>query len=119
MMPKRSLPAPGEIGDAYLVHLDTPLAHAQHYIGWEKRDNGSREAVHQSGNGARMLAVAKSRGITFTAVRTWPGADRRFERRLKNTANARRLCPVCSPDSWARQIPAAGEPRKTPRRTPR
>lgn len=118
-MPKRPLPAPGEIGNVYLVHLDTPLAHAQHYIGFKKQPGAAREVKHQNGNGARMLAVAKARGITFREVRVWPGADRRFERRLKNTANARILCPSCNPDSWARQIPVAGEPRRTPRRKPR
>jgi hypothetical protein len=118
-MPKRPLPEPGQAGICYLIHLEEPVAHARHYLGWCKQANGNREAEHRSGNGARLLAVAKDRGIAFRVVRTWPAADRRFERRLKNTANARILCPSCNPDSWARQIPVAGEPRRTPRRKPR
>ena len=103
--PKQPLPAPGETGETYLIHLDQPVAHARHYTGWQKRAGGNREARHQSGNGARLLATARARGIAFRVVRTWPGTDRRFERQLKNYAHAPRLCPVCSPDSWMNQMP--------------
>ena len=114
-MPKRPLPPPGKLGECYLIHLDKPLGHARHYLGWSAA-RIARDSAHQAGNGARLLAVARSRGITFEMVRSWPGTDRRFERRLKNTANAATLCPVCNPDGWDRQLPEAGEPRRSPRK---
>lgn len=109
-MPKRPLPPAGPLGTCYLIHLDRKMAHAQHYIGW----SGSlpaRDSEHQAGNGARMLAAARQRGIAFAVVRTWEKASRRFERRLKNTANAPLLCPVCNPAGWARQVAGTGDPR--------
>ena len=112
-MPKFPLPAPGEPGQCYLIHLDAPIAHAQHYTGWELRDDDSRITAHRNGNGGRLLAVANNRGITYRKVRTWPGTDRRWERRLKNYAGARKLCPVCNPDSWDRQMT---DPASTPRK---
>jgi predicted GIY-YIG superfamily endonuclease len=107
-MPKHPLPAPGEAGEVYLIHLDKPIAHARHYIGWTASEP-ARTARHANGNGARLLAVAKDHGISWRVVRTWPGASKRFERRLKNAANAPRLCPVCNADGWDRQIPETSE----------
>lgn len=31
-------------------------------------------------------------------VRVWKGADRHFERRLKNAKHSWKFCPVCNPD---------------------
>lgn len=78
----------------YLLHLDTPLAHAKHYIG-KADDLAERLERHRSGNGARMLAVCRERGITWQLVRTWTG-DRQLERRLKSRRNAPKLCGICS-----------------------
>jgi len=52
------------------------------------------------GPGATFMGVANTRGIGYELARTWegPGADRMFERRLKNYKNAPRLCPVCDPE---------------------
>lgn len=80
----------------YLIHLDTPLAHAQHYIGFAF-DIHQRVQAHSKGQGARMLQVCVERGITFRLARTWQGMGRTWERRLKNRRNARILCPVCNP----------------------
>lgn len=105
-MPKRPLPEPGQIGETYLIHLNEPVAHARHYAGWHQHPDGRRNARHASGNGARLLAVAKARGITWQVVRTWPGTDRRFERRLKNYAQSPLLCPVCNERGWQTRLPA-------------
>jgi hypothetical protein len=51
---------------------------------------------HRSGNGARLVAVARERDIDFELVRVWRG-DRTFERKLKNQKAANRMCPICSP----------------------
>lgn len=81
----------------YLYHLSTPVnaRHpAQHYIG-TTLDLAARDTLHQSGRGARLLSVARERGITFQIVRVWPG-DRALERQLKRCGHASRYCPVCS-----------------------
>jgi hypothetical protein len=100
-MPKRPLPPPGEVGTCYLIHLDEPIVHAQHYIGYKKQPGDARITAHRNGNGGRLLAVASERGISYREVRTWPGTGRRWERRLKNYANAPLLCPVCNEEGWA------------------
>jgi len=80
----------------YLLHLDTPLRHAKHYVGFANDDLAARLERHACGQGARMLAVCRERGITWRLVRTWTG-NRRFERQLKNRKEAPKLCPVCNP----------------------
>ena len=54
-----------------------------------------RLAQHREGTGARMLAAANLRGISYDVVRTWPGG-RDVERRIKAQRNAPRLCPACA-----------------------
>ena len=78
----------------YLLHLDTPLAHARHYVGLAD-DLDARLERHASGQGARMLAVCRERNITWTLARTWTG-DRNFERWLKRKKGAAWFCPLCS-----------------------
>jgi predicted GIY-YIG superfamily endonuclease len=77
----------------YLLHLDKPLRHAKHYVGFA--DVEARLERHASGAGARMLQVCRERGISWTLARTWTG-DRKFERRLKNRKDAPHICPICS-----------------------
>lgn len=79
----------------YLIHLDKPLEHARHYVGYAEHVE-QRLAHHRNGTGARLLAVCNERGIEYDIVRTWDGADRTFERKLKNCKHAARYCPVCS-----------------------
>jgi predicted GIY-YIG superfamily endonuclease len=114
-MPKRPLPAPGQIGVVYLIHLAEPIAHSSHYIGWAL-DVPARCHSHLAGTGARFLAAANERGIAWEAVRTWEPADRQFERYLKNYAQAPMLCPVCNPVFWKTRVP---DVTITPPRGPR
>lgn len=79
----------------YVLHLDSPMRHARHYCGYAK-DLVARLTHHKNGTGARMLAVAKERAIGFILVRVWPDEGRGFERKLKNTKNISRYCPMCS-----------------------
>lgn len=86
------------MGTVYLIHLDRPLAHARHYIGWA---HGGIEAVarrldrHRVGRGSRLLAACAKKGIGFDVVKTWSGVDRHFERKLKKRNSTPRICPVC------------------------
>jgi hypothetical protein len=84
----------------YLVHLDQrlgsdhPQGGAQHYLG-QTINLDQRLECHRAGLGARILAAAVERGISFDVVRTWPGG-RAEERQLKRQHNAPKLCPRCS-----------------------
>jgi len=80
----------------YLLHFDKPLKHAKHYIGLAD-DLDARLERHAAGQGARMLAVCRERGITWRVARTWTG-DRKFERWLKRKKGSAWFCPVCCGD---------------------
>lgn len=82
-------------GWVYLICLDRPLGHARHYVGWANNLE-ARLAYHGGPGGARILAVAKSRGITWTLVRKMPGS-KQDERRVKRAGGQVRYCPRCSP----------------------
>ena len=75
----------------YLICLDQPYFHARHYVGFSN-DIPARIAAHRKGQGSPLLAAALAAGIDFRVVRVWPGADRRFERKLHNRHGSR-LCP--------------------------
>jgi hypothetical protein len=84
----------------YLIHLDQalgsthPRGRAQHYLG-TTQNLDRRLETHRAGLGARILAAANERGITYDVVRTWDGG-RETERRLKARHAAPRLCPTCT-----------------------
>ena len=83
----------------YLLHLNTPLAHAKHYIGWSENGHTltARLANHAAGKGSRFTQVCCERGITWTLAKIWKGkgTDKSFERKLKNRHDAQRICPIC------------------------
>ncbi len=89
----------GAILMVYLIHLERPLAHSQHYIGFVDAEKGytveARLAKHRKGPGSPMLRAATRNGIAFDVVRVWPNATRTDERKLKNRKRARCLCPIC------------------------
>jgi predicted GIY-YIG superfamily endonuclease len=87
-------PAGHPVGTVYLLHFDRPYRHARHYTGWAA-DLDTRLAEHAAGRGARLLQVVKDAGIGWTLARTWTGATRATERRLKRTGGASRYCPRC------------------------
>jgi predicted GIY-YIG superfamily endonuclease len=86
-------PPPREIGIAYLVHLTERLGHAGHYSGFTE-DLPARLAKHANGTGARLLQVAKERGIGWELARIWDGVTREQENRIKESSAAKK-CPVC------------------------
>ena len=64
---------------------------AQHYVGFAN-DIQRRLETHRKGHGSPLVAAVLAAGIEVRLVRTWPGADRRFERKLHNRHGSR-LCP--------------------------
>ena len=77
------------------IHFNKKLHHAQHYIGFVDSDLGQRITLHKLGRGAKLLAAINQHGIEWNVVRVWRGADRSFERGLKNRKKALLLCQVC------------------------
>jgi predicted GIY-YIG superfamily endonuclease len=81
-------------GTIYLIHFESPLAHAKHYLGWT--NNLEKRLIrHKNGNGSALMRAVKKAGIDWTLVRVWEGKDRFFERALKNRKNTPKLCPIC------------------------
>lgn len=91
----------------YLIHFDEAYKHARHYLGVAD-DLDARLEAHRAGNGARLIQVIQSAGITWRCVRTWPGG-RKLERQLKNRKEAPALCPVCGGDSAMKRARKVGE----------
>jgi len=84
----------------YLLHFEQPYRPgrhpgAQHYVGYAD-DIERRIQTHRKGHGSPLVAAVLAVGIDVRLVRTWPGADRRFERKLHNRHGSR-LClePEC------------------------
>lgn len=96
----RKAPTP-QLCNVYLIHFDKPLSHARHYLG-STTNMEARMRAHESGEGARLLAVLNEKGIGWEVVRTWVGVPRGFERLLKNRKESRKLCPVCNKKGWRR-----------------
>lgn len=88
-----NLPVSVYEGTVYLIHLDSKLHHAQHYIGWAFNVEG-RLYHHRKGTGARFLAAVNQAGISYEIVREWKGG-KTLERQLKNRKKASALCPIC------------------------
>jgi hypothetical protein len=77
----------------YLLHLDAPLKHARHYLGFSE-DIQERVRRHRSGRGATFMRAIAKEGISWHVSRIWDG-DRELERILKIQHNASHLCPTC------------------------
>jgi len=77
----------------YLIHLDTPLKHARHYLGYSE-DLFKRLQKHRTGQGAAFMRAVEKQGISWHVSRIWDG-DRTFERMLKDQHNVSHLCPTC------------------------
>lgn len=85
----------------YLLHFDTPLHHAGHYIGCTK-DLENRLLLHSKGqSSSRLMSAIHKLGIGFRLARAW-SAPQGFttESQLKKTyRNGARLCPICHPEN--------------------
>jgi predicted GIY-YIG superfamily endonuclease len=80
----------------YLIHFQTKLHHAQHYLGFASDNLMQRIEMHRTNRGAKLLAAVNDNGINWQVVRVWLNGDRCLERKLKNYKKSRCFCPVCS-----------------------
>jgi hypothetical protein len=82
----------------YILHIDPPLKHARHYVGWTKDDDVSRRvAEHLNQTGSRpskLVGAALRAGCVVTLAGTLEG-DRTTERKLKARGGAMSYCPLC------------------------
>lgn len=87
----------------YILHFDTPLSHAQHYVGMTGNLRQRLEA-HASGNGARLTQVLKEDERAWTLAglfQTTATNARRVEKELKESKNLTRYCDICNKDAPA------------------
>lgn len=92
----------------YLIHISTPIAHMQHYVGYT-RDLLERLSRHRSGSGARLLRWANENGVDYHIVRLWraghsPGEAYAKEVAIKRQNHSARLCPICNPGDYASHL---------------
>jgi hypothetical protein len=78
----------------YLLHFETRLHHAGHYLGYSSCLK-LRLNAHFAGNSAKLIHAVSLKGIRFSVVRLWIGGDRTLERKLHLQKNSPKLCPVC------------------------
>jgi len=81
----------------YLIHIDPPVSHAKHYLGWTTPERlAVRLRHHEQGKGARLLLAALERGALVRLVRLWRDGSILEERRIKRTSRLAVHCPVCN-----------------------
>ena len=86
----------------YLLHFETALHHAQHYLG-STTNVCDRLESHAAGNGAKLTEVLFERNEHWRLAALWQLTDNSsrlaLERRIKNHHNGTRYCPICNPDA--------------------
>lgn len=85
----------------YVLHLNTPLKHAKHYVGFVVNGHTLKARIEHHRNGTancRFTQVLHNLGITFVLARVFRGKkfDRSFERKLKKTHKVTYYCPICA-----------------------
>lgn len=82
----------------YILHIDPPLKHARHYVGWTKDSDVTRrvdEHLNQTGRRpSKLVGAALAAGSTVTLAGALEG-DRTLERQLKRRGGASSYCPLC------------------------
>lgn len=85
----------------YLLHFDTPLSHAEHYVGCTEHLH-ERLMIHASGRGANLTKVLAANGAPWRLAALGlcsHSAMKRVERTLKDSRNVPRYCPICNPEN--------------------
>lgn len=88
----------------YVLHFDTPLEHAQHYIGCTVKLE-KRLRAHAIGAGSRLTQELRKQGISWHLASlfcTNRAAMRRIERSIKNCHQGARYCEKCSGPNFSR-----------------
>jgi hypothetical protein len=84
------------VGTVYLLHFETPFAHAQHYIGFTEAPDPEQRLIEQlQGSGANLLRHVVAAGIPILLAKEWHNVSQRVEYQLKNRGGAGRICPIC------------------------
>ena len=83
------------VGTVYLIHFETKLHHAQHYLGFTTNLE-ERLKRHASGNGSKLMHAVSQAGITWKVTRLWENVPQSWERELKQSKNTPCLCPECA-----------------------
>ncbi len=81
----------------YILHFDTKLHHAEHYIG-ATRYLKRRLTAHAQGHAARLTHALVKEGIEWKLASVFQCAYHGFalERKLKDQKNAHRYCSICN-----------------------
>ena len=89
----------------YLLHIDPPLRHSKHYIGYarDEKQFGERVKRHKAGTGGALPREAIKAGSMIEVAHVWDGAPREFKRYVKRYGGATRYCPLCAKNT--RPIP--------------
>lgn len=92
----------------YLLHIEPPLAHARHYIGFTSDPTADRRIAEHMAGGAKgspliRAALAAGRRVSVAHVFEGDAAGRDFEANLKAQRNTRGWCPHCGIN--ARRLP--------------
>ncbi len=84
------------MGIVYVVHLERPIEHMRHYVGFARDNDHLKERIakHRSGDGAGLLKIANNAGIPWMVVRVWTGVPPEKERAVKSSS-IKGVCPVC------------------------
>lgn len=84
----------------YILHFDTPLSHAQHYVGMTGNLK-QRLSAHASGHAAALTQELCREGLPWSLgglFQTTATNARRVEKNLKESKNTSRYCNLCNPD---------------------
>jgi predicted GIY-YIG superfamily endonuclease len=87
----------------YVLHFDPPFKHAHHYVGFTTHaDVATRLDEHMKGAGSRLVRAVARAGHAVHIAHVFIGADRRFERQIKNRKDVSRWCRICARNERAK-----------------
>jgi predicted GIY-YIG superfamily endonuclease len=83
----------------YIIHLDQPHFHAQHYVGCTAALQ-QRLTTHAIGDGSNFLRTIRDNGIHWQLASLYQTSHanmRRLERQIKDCSAGPRFCNICNP----------------------
>jgi hypothetical protein len=83
----------------YILHFESNLHRAKHYVGYTKEDTIERRMhEHRSGHGSPLVKAVLAAGIEIQIARVWDnehGGTRELEHKIKNSHHTNNFCPIC------------------------